>query len=63
VYSGVFEELKKTIAMSAMDIIMLPCMEWSGMIVAVAMCIVGEGVEVAVAIVGEAIVMPDIFML
>ena len=62
VYSGVFAELKKTIAMSVMDIIMPLCMEWSGMLVVVSMCIVGEGVEVAIAIAGVVIVMPYIPM-
>jgi hypothetical protein len=59
----VFAELKKTIAMSAIDIIMSPLMEWSLMPVVASMCIVGEGVEVVIAIVGEAIFMPGISMM
>ena len=61
-YSGVFAELKKTIAMSAMDIVMPPVMVWSVMLAVVSMSIVGEGVDVAIAIVGDAMFMPDISM-
>jgi len=55
-----FAELKNTIAMSAMDIVMPPLMVWSDMLAVVSMCIVEEGVEVAIAVVGEAIFIPDI---
>lgn len=58
-YSGVFAELEKTIAMSAMEIVMLPPMVRSVMLAEVSMCIVGEGVEIATAVVGEAIFIPD----
>lgn len=61
-YSGVFAELKKTIAMSAMDIVMPPVMVWSVMLAVVSMFNVGEGVDVAIAIVGDAMFMPDISM-
>ena len=58
VYSGVFAELKKTIAMSAIDIVMpLPMESWD-----MSMCIVAEGVAVAIAIVGEVISMSDMSM-
>lgn len=63
VYSGVFAELKKTIAISAIDMIMPPLNEWSVMLIVVPMCIVGEGVAVAIAIVGEVIFMPDMSMM
>jgi hypothetical protein len=58
----VFAELKKTIAMSAIDIVMPPLIEWSVVLVVMSMCIVGVGVAVAIAIVGEVIFMPDISM-
>lgn len=59
VYSGVFAELKKTIAVSAIDMIMPPLNEWSVMLIVVSMCIIGEGVAVAIATVGEIIFKPD----
>lgn len=62
-YSGVFAELKKTIAISAIDMNMSPLIEWSVMLIVVSMCIVGEGVAVAIAIVGEVIFMPDTSMI
>ena len=55
-------QLKKTIAMSAMDIVMPPVMVWSVMLAVVSMFLVGEGVDVAIAIVGDAMFMPDISM-
>jgi hypothetical protein len=58
----VFAELKKTIAISVIDIVMPPLIEWSLMLVVMSMCIVGVGVAVAIAIVGEVIFMPDISM-
>ena len=65
VYSGVFAELKKTIAISAIDMTMPPLIESSVMLIVLSMCIVGEGVAVAIAIaiVGEVIFMPDISMM
>ena len=58
VYRDVFAELKKTIAMSAIDIVMPRPMEsWD-----MSICIIGEGVAVAFAIVDEVISMPDISM-
>jgi hypothetical protein len=62
VYSGVFAELKKTIAISAMDMTMPLLVEPSLMLIVVSMCIVGDGVAAAIAIVGEVIFMPDISM-
>lgn len=61
-YNGVFADLKKTIAMSAMDIVMPPFIVWSAVLAVVSMFIVGEGVDVAIAIVGDGMFMPDISM-
>ena len=58
-----FAELKKTIAISAIDMTMPPLIESSVMLIVLSMCIVGEGVAVAIAIVGEVIFMPDISMM
>jgi hypothetical protein len=58
----VFAELKKAIAISAIDIVMPPPIEWSLMLVVMSMCIVAVGVAVAIAIVGEVIFIPDISM-
>ena len=54
--------MKKTIAMSAIDIVMPPLIEWSVVLVVMSMCIVRVGVAVAIVIVGEVIFMPDISM-
>ena len=62
-YSGVFAELKKTIAISAIDMTMPLLIGWLLMLVAASMCIVGDGVGVAIAIFGELVFMPDISML
>lgn len=61
-YSGVFAELKNTTAISAIEMAMPPLIEWSVMLIMVSMCIAGEVVAVAIAIVGEVIFMPDISM-
>jgi hypothetical protein len=60
----VFAEWKKTIAMSAMDIVMAPLIEWSLMLVVMSIWVVdvGVGVALAIAVVGEVIFMPDISM-
>jgi hypothetical protein len=60
----VFAEWKKAIAMSAMDIVMAPLIEWSLMLVVMSIWVVdvGVGVALAIAVVGEVIFMPDISM-